>query len=426
MRPALPPVLRHSDFRIFGIGYSISSMGSEFTLLAMAWQMYELTNSPLQVGLIGLARVVPLMSMVLIGGVLADVFDRRRLLMATQVAQFTISAALVVVTVTGSATPLILFCGAAALSLCSALDNPTRVSVVPNLVPQEHLASGMALMQLQTKLGSVIGPSLAGVALAIGGPALCYAADAVSWLALLVALLLVRTSTQTRAVRGVLSLRSIGPGLRYVRAQPVILSIFVLDFGAQLLGTNRALLPVYARDILDVGSTGLGLLIAASSFGAVVTGMLVGLRPPTHRLGVWVLLGVAMYGVCSAVFALSREFWLSLAMMAGVGAGNAMSVVLRGTVSQLDTPDALRGRVASVGSLFTGAGPRLGQTQSGMVAEIIGAPPAAFAGAIATLALTALIGAVTPLRGYEPPKAADVREVVATEGQTEPGLVQPG
>jgi len=417
MRPTFPPALRHGDFRLFGLGYSISSMGSQFTQLAMAWQMYELTNSPLQVGLLGLARFVPQASLGLVGGVLADALDRRRLLIGTQIGQFTVSAILVVITLTGAVTPVILYLGVAALALFSALDNPTRVSVVPNLVPPQHLASGMAVMNLSTKTGSVLGPPIAGLAILIGGPALCYAADAASWLALLVALLLLKGNTQTVRARGSLSLRSIGPGIRYVRARPVILSVLFLDFGAQLLGTNRALLPVYARDILDVGAPGLGLLYAASSLGAVLAGTTISVRTPMRRMGMLVLVGVAIFALSSAVFALSRVFWLSVLMMAAAGAGNSLSTILRGTITQLDTPDGLRGRVASIGNLFTSSGPRLGQAQSGALAELAGVPVAAFAGALATLGLIGVIGIVSPLRAYEAPDTRD-RRVVVTPGSS--------
>lgn len=369
----------------------------------MAWQIYELTDSPLQVGLIGLARALPLMSFALFGGMLADVVDRRRLMIAVQFAQFSVSALLVVVTVSSAVTPLHLYLASAALALCTALDNPTRNSIVPNLVPSHDLFSAMALTNLQNKLGRVLGPSFAGITLALSGPALCYAADAVSWLVMLTALLLMRSNLQSETRRPSMSLRSIGEGLGFVWTHPIILFIVLLDFGSNLFATNRALLPVYARDILMVGAPGLGLMFAASAAGAVVATAVMSVLPPIRRMGLWVLVGAATYAVCTAVFAVSQHFWLTLAMLAGVGAGNALSVVLRGTISQLVAPDELRGRVASVSGLFTGSGPQLGQLQTGMLAELAGAPAAALIGSLVTLSLIGALSTLPTIRDFQNP-----------------------
>ena len=376
-------------------------MGTEFTQVAVAWQLYELTESPLQVGLIGLARVIPLLSLGLFGGLLADAVDRRRLMMATQIAQCSLSSTLVVASLTGAVTPLLLYLVSGALALCTALDSPARQSIVPNLIPREHLASGLALINTQTKLGSVAGPSLAGIALAFAGPALCYAVDATSWLTMLVALVLVKPSTGFRAAGRRLSLKALSEGVGFVAANPVILSAFVLDCGARLLGNNRALLPAYAKDILNVGAPGLGLMFAATSAGAIVAAAAMSIVPPIRRMGIWALTGVAVYGTCTAIFAVSHNFGLALLMLAGVGAGNSVSVVLRDTVTQLSSPNDLRGRVASVGNLFSSSGPQLGQLQSGAVAELVSVPAAALIGGVATVLFTGVMAILPALRTFE-------------------------
>jgi MFS family permease len=307
-------------------------------------------------------------------------------------------------TVAGAITPEALYLASAALALFTALETPTRNSIVPNLVPREDVASAMALNSTQRQLGNIVGPPVAGILIAFSGPAWCYLVDTLSWLAMLGALVLVRTTTQaTASGRGRPGLRSIADGIVFVRDNPILLYMMLLDFGANLFGNNRALFPMYARDILGVGAPGLGLMFTATAVGAIISGAVMSLLPPMKRAGVWVLAGIGFYAVCLCVFAVSPYFWLSLLMLAGTGVGNSVSTVLRMTITQLSTPDHLRGRVSAVNGLFTQGGPQLGQFQTGAIAEFAGPVAACLFGGLATLAIAVGAYASPRIRSYTNP-----------------------
>ena len=389
--------LRHRDFRVFWLGLVVSGIGSQFSTVAMAWQIYELTNSPLHIGLIGLARAVPHIGLLLFGGLLADAVDRRRLMVVTQAGQFFVSAGLVVMTLAHSVSPLALYGASMLFALCTSLETPARQSLAPNLVPRADLTSALALNSTQRQVSIIAGPSVAGVALAIAGPALCYAVDALSWIAMVAALLLLRAPPQPEKGLQAISLRSLREGVRFVWTHTVILSFMALDFGMNLFGSTRALLPIFARDILGAGPQGLGVLYSASAVGSLAAAAVMGLAGHRRRAGLWVFLGVTIYGLCNSAFAVSQTFWLSALMLAGAGAGNTIGAVLRHTINQLATPDGLRGRVASVNSVFTSGGPQLGQFEAGLVAAYFGAEMAALIGGLVTLALAAVLAATAPL-----------------------------
>ncbi|HEY3115928.1 MAG TPA: MFS transporter [Chloroflexota bacterium] len=394
-------VLRHRDYRIFAIGQTFSVFGSQFTTVAMAWQIYELTNSPLQIGALGLARAVPQMVLTLFGGVLADALDRRRLLMVTQLAQFCVSASLVVITLAGLISPGVLYGATVLMALAAALDNPARQAMVPNMVPASELTEALTLTNAQRTLGNIAGPSLAGLVLAFASAGICYAVDAASWIVMLGALVLMRGPFQAAVGRRAVSLSAVGSGVAFVWTHPILLSFMALDFAQNFFGTPRALLPIFARDILGVGASGLGMLYSAISIGSLVGAVIVSRIPRRDQAGWWVLAGVAVYGLSILVFSLSSVFWLSLVALAGSGAGNTISVVFRGTSNQLLTPDELRGRVASVNSVFTMGGPQLGQFQSGVLASLWGAEfSAGFGGTVVVLVALA-VAMVPSVRSFD-------------------------
>jgi MFS family permease len=398
MIPA-PRVLRHRDFRLFCGGALLSATGTQFTTVAMAWQIYQITNSPLQVGLLGLGRAVPQITIAIFGGLLADNVDRRRLMMAVQGVQFFISFALALMTIAGLISPAALFVAAVFFALGSALETPNRQAIVPNLVPSEELSEGVALNNTLRGVANIAGPSLAGVTLAISSPTACYLIDAVSWFAMVAAMGLIRRPLQVSSARDV-SLKALLAGVHFVLGQQVILSFMVLDFGATLFGSPVALFPVYARDLLHVGPVGLGFLYAGPSIGAVVAGLALSTALHIDRAGKWVVVGVAVYGACTIGFALSRTLWLSVLLLVATGAGNALSAVLRGTSNQLLTPDALRGRVAAVNSAFVTGGPQLGQFESGTIAQLGGAQLSALTGGLGALVLAIGIGFLPSVRGF--------------------------
>lgn len=411
--------LQHRDYRIFWVGLAISAIGAQFTTVAMAWQIYELTDSAFQVGLLGLARGIPQVALLLVGGLLADALDRRRLLIITQWGQFVVAAALVAFTLAGAVTPLVLYVGTAFLAVFTSVDNPARQALVPNLVPRHHLTNALALNSMQRQTGQIAGPSIAGLVLAGFGPGPCYAIEAASRIAMLVSLLFVRPRAQVTAGRGGMTLGAVREGLVFVWTHPVILSMMALDFGVNLFGAPRALFPVFARDVLQVGPQGLGLLYTSTAVGALSSAVLMSFFGQVRRAGLWVLVAIGVFSVFTIGFGLSHLFWLSLLMLAGEGAGNTAGAVLRQTVNQLNTPDELRGRVISVNNVFTNGGPQLGQFRSGVVAEVAGPEFSAVAGGLAALALVVgLTVAVPTVRRYEIPSSLHEERGAATPRST--------
>jgi MFS family permease len=410
-RTLLSP-LRHRDFRLFWTGLLLSSIGSQFTTVAMAWQIYELTDSPLQIGLIGLARAIPQIGILLFGGLLADAMNRRRLMMLTQASLFCVSGALALMTLSGSATPLTLYVAVMFLAIFSSLEAPSRQAIVANLVEREDLVHALAMHSTQRQIAVIAGPSVAGLVLAFAGPGPCYAVDAGSWLIMLSALALIRAPLPERGGWRTVSLHALRAGFHFVWSHAVIFPLLVMDFGANLFGGVRALLPVFARDILLVGPKGLGVLYAASAFGSLIGAVGFSLAGRSRRAGRWILAGVAVYGICFILFAQSRIFWLSVIFLVGAGIGDTISAVLRATINQLGTPDDLRGRMASINSIFTNSGPQLGQFQAGALASLLGAGLALTSGGVIILLIVALLAARFPhVREYriEERRTADGR-----------------
>jgi MFS family permease len=393
--------LRHRDFRLFWTGLLLSSVGSQFTQVAMAWQIYELTNSPLQLGLIGLARAVPQMFILLFGGLLADALNRRKLMMVTQGSLFFVSGSLALLTLAGHVTALKLYGVTMLLALFSSLESPSRQSIVTNLVPAEDLSRALAIFSTQRQIATIAGPSTAGVVLAVAGPAVCYAVDAVSWLIMFGSLAMIHTRLPQRGGWRTITFDSVRAGFRFIWSHAVIFPFLMMDFGANIFGTVRSLFPIYARDVLAVGPQGLGLLYAASAVGALLGALGLSLSGPTRQAGRWILVGVTIYGLCLLFFAQSHFLWLSVLLLIGSGIGDTISAVLRATINQLSTPDELRGRMASINSIFTNSGPQLGQFQIGVLAAMVGAEIATMTGALTILLIVIVLAVGFPqVRDY--------------------------
>jgi MFS family permease len=394
--------LRHRDFRLFWTGLFLSGIGSQFTAVAMAWQIYELTDSPLQIGLLGLVRAVPQIIVVLVGGLLADAMNRRKLMMCTQSSLLVISSMLALLTFTGAASPLMLYIATALLAVFSSLESPARHSIVPNLVPRGDLPQALALHSAQRYVSVIAGPSLGGLLLAARGPAACYAIEGVSWLVMLVLLTLMKTKLHEGKGWQAVSVASLQEGLRFVGSHAIIFPLMLLDFGATFFGSVRALLPIYARDILFVGPQGLGILYAATAVGSLGAAIGMGLFGQVRRAGLWIFAGIGIYAISTVLFAGSETFWVSVLLLGIAGAGDMISTILRGTINQLSTPDELRGRMASINNIFTVGGPQLGQFESGVVAAWLGAEMSALTGGLATsIILTLVLIKFPTVRRYE-------------------------
>jgi MFS family permease len=287
------------------------------------------------------------------------------------------------------------------LALFSSLDAPSRHAIVTNLVPADDLSRALAISSTQRQIATIAGPSIAGIVLAVAGPAACYAVDALSWLFMIAALALIRVPLPAYGGWRQISFDSLGAGFRFVWHHAVIFPFLMMDLGANLFGTIRSLYPIYARDILAVGPQGLGILYAASAAGSLIGALAFSAAGSVRRAGRWILCGVTIYGICLLGFAHSGYFWLSVLLLAGTGIGDTISAILRSTINQLSTPDELRGRMSSINSVFTNSGPQLGQFQAGALAAVIGAEFAVTTGALAILVIVVLLAARFPhVRDY--------------------------
>src|SRR5437764_11049982 len=274
--------------------------------------MYELTDSAFQVGMLGLARGIPQVALLLLGGLLADSLDRRRLMMITQLGQLLVAAALAAFTLSGAVTPLVLYVGTGLLAVFMAVDNPTRQALVPNLVPRIHLTNALALNSTQRQFGQIAGPSIAGLVLAGFGPGQCYLVEALSRIATIVSLLVIAWRAEPTLGRRGVTFGAVREGLGFVRTHPIILSMMVLDFGVNLFGAPRALFPVFARDVLHVGPQGLGLLYACSAAGALSAAIIMSFFAQLRRVGLLALFVIGAFSIFTIAFGLSHAFWFSL------------------------------------------------------------------------------------------------------------------
>lgn len=396
--------LRHRDYRLLWFGQIVSLAGSQMQVVATGWLVLQLTNSAFQLGLLGLLRALPVMILALLGGAIADAFDRRRLLLATQSILLTIAAILAFTTATGTVSMPLIYALTVIAGATNAFDNPARQSLIPNLVPREELTAALTLNITTFQLGQIVGPLIGGLIVARFGAQGAYAIDALSFVAVLIALGLMRArfapAMGERPAMGK-GFGAIIEGFVFVRRNGIILSVMLLDFLVNLFGAVQALLPIFARDVLRVGAEGLGPLYAATSAGAMLAALLLSTRRQIRAQGLVLLISIGLFGLCLVGFGLSHTFWLSLLLLAGSGAADTVSMVLRGSILQLATPDELRGRTTAVHMAFAMGGPQLGQLRAGIVAGLIGPLGAAATGGVACIAVVLAIAALVPkIRRY--------------------------
>jgi len=366
----------------------------------IAWHVFAITGSAFHLGLIGLVQFLPALALTLVGGALADGYDRRRIMMAAQLVGLACGAVLCVTTVRHTVTLPLLYGMITVVAAAGAFDSPARMALLPSLVGREAFPRVVTLASTNQALAFAAGPAVGGLLIASAGIGALYAAYTALLLGSLVALPLLRPGAQERVGRP-LSLAVIREGLRFVRRQPVVLGCMTLDMFAVIFGGATALLPIYATDILQVGPRGYGLLTSSLEIGALVTSLVLIGIPPIRRPGRALLAAVGVYSMATIAFGLSRWFPLSVATYMLVGIADQVSVVMRSTAIQLSTPDELRGRVSAVNMLFIGASNQLGAAESGFVAALTSAPFAVVSGGVGSLLVLAIVAARVPaLRRY--------------------------
>jgi len=402
--------LRHRNFRLIWIGLLVSFTGSMMQNAALLWHVSLLVTPErkgLALGMVGLVRVVPVVVFSMISGVVADAWDRRRLMLFTQTAATLVALALASIAFSGVTGVWLIYVLAALGSAVGAFDLPARNALVPTLVPREHLPNAISLNTIMFQTASVVGPSLGGLLIAATHVGWAYVANAISFAFVIVALRLMRDIPERQpsapGARDDVSWHAALEGLRFVFRSPLIRSTMLLDFFATFFSSAMALMPIFAQDILKVGAEGYGWLYAAPAAGAVVMSAI--MVPMTERIrkrGPTLLWSVAGYGIATAVFGLSRSFWLTFFCLAMTGATDTVSMIIRNVIRQLETPDRLRGRMTGVNMVFFMGGPQLGELEAGVVANWFGATVSVVSGGIGCLIATGWVAASTPrLRHYQ-------------------------
>ncbi|MEZ4330292.1 MAG: MFS transporter [Myxococcota bacterium] len=391
-----------NDLLFYLASRACAGAGGTMIRSAIAWHLYALTGSAFDLGLIGAVQFVPALFLALPAGLVSDRFERRRIVQLAQSTTLVATLALALLTLTGrAADPRLLFVTIAIIAAAAAFSNPARSALLPLLVSRAAFPRAVTTASTIQALSFAAGPALTGGIVAWVGIGWAYVAGAL-FVGVSIGTLMFLSTLRPVAQTGGVSLAAMLEGLRHVRSEKVVLGAMSLDLFAVVFGGATALLPVYANDILDVGASGYGVLSASLEAGALATAVVLLLFPPIRRVGRALLLTVAAYGLATIVFGLSRSFPLSVAAYAAAGMADQVSVVLRQTTIQLQTPDHLRGRVSSVSSIFIGASNQLSAVESGFVAAATSAPFAVVSGGIGVLLVVAIVALALPaLRRYE-------------------------
>jgi MFS family permease len=380
---------RHRDFALFWVSLVTEAFALQMATVAVGWQVYSIRENPLDLGLVALAEFLPLPLLALPAGHLADRVPRRRLLAFMVSLDIVVLLGLLGVTARGPDQVWPFFAFAFLLGIGSAIGAPAGRALTPSLVPQEILVTALAQRSIAFQLSLVSGPAVGGILFAVE-PTLVYAVGVALSVVALACVLSLRKGREPAAEGGAAGIDELLAGVRLIRRTKVLLGAISLDLFAVLLGGAVALLPIFAKDILEVGPTGLGFLRTAPAIGSFTAALWLARRPVRRRAGPTLFLVVAGFGACMVVFGLSREMWLSMLALALGGALDLVSVVLRSTILPLVTPDELRGRVNAVEMVFISASNELGAFESGVAAALIGAVPAVVVGGVATVVVAAL------------------------------------
>jgi MFS family permease len=379
---------RHRDFALYCAARFISAIGTQVQTVAVGWLVYDLTRSALALGLVGLVGFLPAFGLALVTGHVADRFGRRAILLACYATSLLAALGLLLSALGGKGPVWPIYVLTFVIGAARAFANPAGQALVPNLVPAEHFGNAVAWNSSAWQTATIIGPAAGGLLYALG-PAVVFGAAACCFA--LTLLLLVGISPRPGgARREPVSWASLVAGIGFIRSRPAILGAISLDLFAVLLGGATALLPIYARDILQTGPWGLGLLRSATAVGALGMALWLARHPLRGNAGRRMFAAVALFGVATITFGVSRSFALSLVALIALGASDMVSVVVRQSLVQLWTPDHMRGRVSAVNALFIGTSNQLGEFESGVTAAWLGVVPSVIVGGVGTLAIVVL------------------------------------
>jgi MFS family permease len=390
----IPPALKNRRYAMLWGGLLVSIAGSQMQLWAMFWHIRTLSDQPIAISGIGVVRFLPVLVFSLVGGLAADTFSRRKIMFLTQSTMALVALALGLLTWWGHITIWHIYLLTAIQAVATAFDAPARQSLVPNLVRKEDLPNAFSMQSIASDIGSIIGPALSGLVIGYMGQQFTYLINAVSFVAVLAALVAmgpVPQNTTKQTEQKINPLTAIGDGIRFIRSSPIILSSMIIDFFATFFASANTLMPFVARDVLKVGAIAYGWLSAAQSIGAVVAALIISQRDQIRRQGALLVGAVVAFGLATILFGLATSFVLTMLALILVGAADAVSTILRNTLRQLQTPDAMRGRMVSINQIFFMGGPQLGEIEAGMAAQALGTPFAIISGGVGTILAVGLV-----------------------------------
>ncbi len=419
---------RSRDFRRYQLARVMAILGAEAQAVAVAWQIYSITHRAIDLGYTGLALFLPGLIFLLPAGHAADRFDRRHVILICYSLQMLCTTALVLLACRGTQSILPIYAVLFVIGSGRAFSGPASSALIPHLVPEEHFVNAVTWGGAIFQLANITGPALGGLLFTLplgarlreaglegAGIVYLFTLTTLAWYVTLVSTLHVRPG---RMEHRALSLEVMLAGFKYVRRASMLLGSFSLDLFVVLLGGATALMPIFAHDILHQGPRGLGLLRAAPAMGAITMSLVMARFPMRKRAGRWLFVCVTIFGAFTIVFGLSRSLWLSLAALAIAGAADTISVIIRGSILQLATPPAMRGRVSAVNSLFIGASNELGEFESGLTAQWWGAIRATVIGGLGSLAVAGIWSVAFPgLRKADELTAESLRAQIDSEGQ---------
>ena len=395
MKPKISPfsTLKITNFRNYQIGAFISEIGNQMQIVAAAWPVYEFTRNPASLGLIGVANFLPIIFFSLIGGLVADKVDRKKLIILSLISQTILASTLFILTFSHLVTPLWIYAILLLVGVAQSFSIPVRQAIIPNLVPKEYLINAISLGTLQYQSAVMIGPAIAGFLIGGMGVIAVYFLNAASFFFFMAAIFSIKVPFQKHNREDVqFSLSSIKQAVKFVMSTPILYTTMMLDFLATFFGTANILMPVFAKDVLHVGAQGLGLLYSAPALGGVLAGILIAaLHHRIEHQGKAIIASVILYGAATIGFGLSKVLPISLLFLVLVGFGDMVSTIIRNTIRQIVTPDYLRGRMSSITRFFFQGGPQLGEIEAGFLAKAIGGPATVVIGGVGVILITSIL-----------------------------------
>ena len=379
----IPPALKHRRFFYLWLGQLISVAGTQMQIWAIFWHIRTLTDQPIAIGGVGLARILPVIFFSLVSGAVADSYNRRTIIFITQSSAALLALILGLLTLSGHITLWHIYLLTALQAVVMSFDGPARAALIPNLVPAEDLANAFSLNSIVFQAGSVVGPALSGFVIAASGQASVYIINAISYIAVIFALIMIGNIPQKIQPRaGGVNSQSIREGIRFIVSKPIIFSSMILDFIATFFASANTLMPFVANDVLHVSVVAYGWLSAAQSVGAVLAATIISQVHQLRKQGPLFLIAVFIFGLATVVFGAATSFAVAWIALAVTGAADGVSTIIRNTIRQLQTPDEMRGRMTSINQIFFNGGPQLGEFEAGAVAQLFGTPFAIISGGI--------------------------------------------